>query len=159
MNSGFPPIDVSGLKGLHVPSSPDIFPLAIGWWISIILLILLFLCVYFMLFKWFYSLKRQVSSNIRQIEKIKNNKEMLKKINQLAKRVAIARFGREKVASLYEDEWIDFMNKMAQKEIFSKDYVDLLRKSMYAKVDSVLDSKRQSILEDYKEWFRIILKK
>jgi len=151
-------IDVSGLKGLHIPLSPDIFPLAIGWWICIVLLIFLFFFVYFMIFIWMHSLKRQVSQNISHIKKIKDNQEMLKKINQLAKRLAIARFGREKVASLYEEEWVNFMNKVSKEEIFSKDYVDLLHKSIYAGKESISDLDRQRILKDYEKWFQIILK-
>ena len=37
------PIDVSGLRGLHIPATPDIFPLAIGWWLVIILLLVVIL--------------------------------------------------------------------------------------------------------------------
>ena len=42
-------VDVSGLKGLHVPTSPDIFPLAIGWWLVAVSLSLVILLLYFLI--------------------------------------------------------------------------------------------------------------
>ena len=152
-------VDLSGLKGLHVPTTPDACPLAIGWWLVIILCFLFILGIYFITYAWMHSLHRQVSKKMTEIRKISNTNEMLKEINQLAKQLAISRFGREKVAPLYEDEWVCFMNKSAKKEIFSKEYVDLLHKSMYSKKSNIPDSKYQFILQDYEEWIRIILRK
>ena len=152
-------VDLSGLKGLHIPATPDIFPLAIGWWLVIILLFFFLLCLYFAIYAWFHSLRRQVMQEIKKIEQIKNTKEMLVRINQLAKQLAISRFGREKIAPMYEKEWVTFMNFSAKKDIFSKEYVDLLHKSMYAKKNDISDSMRQFILKDYKEWIRITLNK
>ncbi len=153
------PIDVSGLKGLHIPATPDIFPLSAGWWLVIILLIGFILFLYFALHAWHHSLRYQVSKEFHQIEKIQDNKKMFLALNRLAKQVAIARFGREQIAPLYDDEWISFMNSLLKKELFSKEYVDLLHKSMYAEKIQVPDDKRQSILQDYKKWFQEILKK
>ena len=152
-------VDVSGLKGLHVPATPDMFPVAMGWWIVIISIFVFVLLLYFAVYAWLHSIHRQVSKELKKIEKITDGKELLKSINQLAKQVAISRFGRKKIASLYEDEWVTFMNKTAKKEIFSKEYVDLLHKNMYAKKNDMSDSKRQTVLRDYEEWIRLVLNK
>ena len=152
-------VDVSGLKGLHVPTSPDIFPLAIGWWLIAVLLSLIILLLYFVIYAWTHSLRRQVLRQLKKIKKISDNKKMLKSINQLAKQLAIARFGRKKVAPLYESEWVTFMNNSVKKEIFSKEYIDLLHKNIYAKRSNISDSKRQSIIRDYEKWIRLILMK
>lgn len=152
-------IDLSQLKGLHIPTTPNIFPLAIGWWLIIICLLILLLGVYFLIYAWVHSLRRQVMRQLKKIKQISDTKEMLISLNQLAKQLAISRFGREKVAPLYEKEWVTFMNFSAKKDIFSKEYIDLLHKSMYAKKNDVSDSLRQSILKDYEEWIHIILNK
>ena len=152
-------VDLSQLKGLHIPTTPNIFPLAIGWWLIIICLLILLLGVYFLIYAWVHSLRRQVMRQLKKIKQISDTKEMLISLNQLAKQLAISRFGREKVAPLYEKEWVTFMNFSAKKDIFSKEYIDLLHKSMYAKKNDVSDSLRQSILKDYEEWIRIMLNK
>ena len=152
-------IDLSELKGLHIPTTPDAFPLAIGWWIVIILFFLFLLFFYFVIYAWTHSLRRQVYRKMTEIRKINDTNEMLKEINQLAKQLAISRFGREKIAPLYEKEWVDFMNHSAKKQIFSKEYIDLLHKSMYARKSNVPDSLRQSILKDYEEWMHVVLNK
>ena len=152
-------VDVSGLKGLHVPTSPDIFPLAVGWWLVAVSLAVLILFFYFIIYAWVHSLRRQVLRRLNKIKKITDNKKMLKSINQLAKQVAIARFGRKKVAPLYESEWVTFMNNSVKKEIFSKEYIDLLHKNIYAKKSNISDSKRQCIIRDYERWIRLILMK
>ena len=152
-------VDLSELKGLHIPKTPDIFPLAIGWWLLIVLFFILFLGFYFAIYAWVHSLHRQVMRKMKKIRQISDTKEMLINLNQLAKQLAISRFGREKIASLYEKDWVSFMNFSAKKDIFSKEYIDLLHKSMYAKKNDISDSLRQSILKDYEEWIRIVLNK
>ena len=148
-------IDLSGLRDIHIPLQPNIFPLALGWWILIILLIV----TYFVIFSKTHSLKRQVWREYKKISKIENNIKLLKEMNRLAKRVAIVRFGREKIAHLYEDEWVVFMNSLLQNEIFSNEYIDLLHKSMYAKNYKISDELRIHILQDYKKWLKTAIKK
>lgn len=152
-------IDLSGLKGLHIPQTPDFFPLALGWWV-VILGIFLFSCfLYFLFLRWLHSLSRQVWKEYRIIEKKANNETILKELNQLAKKVAIARFGREKIAHLDEVQWVTFMNSLLQNEIFSKEYIDLLHKSMYAKKVEITNNMRMRILTDYKKWLKVALNK
>ena len=153
------PIDVSGLRGLHIPATPDIFPLAIGWWLVIILLLVVIFGAYFAVFAWGLSLPRQVEYQLKKIRHLKDNRQVLTEINRLAKRVAIARFGREKIAALYEAEWVDFMNSLLKEAIFSKEYVDLLHKNIYAESQVITDSERQKILHDYEKWIKKALKK
>lgn len=152
-------IDLSALKGLHIPEEPDFFPLALGWWI-VIFCIFLFSCVlYFLFLRWLHSLSRQAWKEYRTIKKNASNATILKELNQLAKKVAIARFGRKKIAHLDEVQWIAFMNSLLQNEIFSKEYVDLLHKSMYAKQQEITNDMRMHVLMDYKKWLKVALNK
>lgn len=152
-------MDVSGLKGLHIPSSPDIFPLALGWWLVILCIIFFVVLIYFIIYSYTHSTHRYVLRKLRKIKKISNNNKMLREINELAKRVAIARFGRDKIAPMYEDEWITFMNSLLKKDVFSKEYIDLLHKNMYASKQEISDSWRKRILKDYEKWIKASLTK
>ena len=152
-------IDLSGLKGLHIPLEPNVFPLAVGWWLLILAFIFFVALIYFLYHHWLYSLKHQVWQEYNNIKKVQNTSQMLKQLNQLGKKIAIARFGREKIANLYEDEWVSFMNSLLKNELFSKEYIDLLHKSMYAKENQISEQMRIRILQDYKKWLKAVLKK
>lgn len=151
-------IDLSHLKGLHVPPSPDIFPLAIGWWLVILLLVVLMMGALYLFYRWRFSTKRYVKRRFDEIANLSDARSVLLGLNTLAKQVAIALYGRSKVAPLYEKEWIDLLNSTGS-NIFSKEYVDLLQKSMYAKENIVPDSQKTRIISDYKKWFKKILKR
>ena len=152
-------LDLTKLKGLDIPAKPEFFPLSIGWWLCILSFIVFVLVIYFILYYYFHSLKYQTWKDFNKISKIKNHKIAFHKLNQLAKRLVIARLGREKISDLYEDKWIEFMNSLLQKQIFSKEYIDLLHKSMYAKNYEISNDMRFSIFQDYKKWFKMFLKK
>ena len=152
-------IDLSALKGLHIPEEPDVFPLALGWWAIIIGGISLLCLLYILFLMWYHSLSHQVWKEYNKIKATASDETILMQLNQLAKKVAIARFGREKIADLDEDNWIRFMNSLLQNEIFSKEYIDLLHKSMYAKKQKITISMRLRILDDYKKWLKIALNK
>lgn len=151
-------IDLSKLKNLDTPIEPNVFPLAFGWWIFLIFFIIFILVLYFSIYSYLHSLRYQTWKDFKRISKIQDNKTAVNQLNQLAKRLAIARVGREKVADLYEDDWIDFMNSLLQKVIFSKEYIDLLHKSMYAKSYEISNEVRFSIFQDYKKWIKMFLK-
>jgi len=152
-------IDLSALKGLHIPIEPDIFPLSIGWWLVIIVFLLFLFFLSFLFLLWYHSLSRQVWREYNEIKKMKNNTLVLKQVNQLAKKVAISRFGRDKIAHLDTADWISFMNSLLKNELFSKEFLDLLNKSIYARNYHVSDEMRIHILENYKIWLKAALKK
>ena len=148
-------IDLSKLRGLHIPSKPGIFPLPLGWWLIIICIVLLIVLICFGVMQYFQSHTNILIKELRKIKKIQNTKELLIQMNELAKKVAIAKLGREKVASLYGKKWIDFLNS-GNKEIFSEDYVELLHKTLYTKNYQVSDSLRGRIIKDYSKWIKSI---
>ena len=150
-------IDLSGLKGLHVPSTPDFFPLSYGWWICFVAAFLVFIFLFFLILSFIQSRRNQVLKELRRIKKIKSTRKLLIELNDLAKKVAIARLGREKVAPLYGKKWVDFLNS-GKKKIFSQDYVDLLHKTLYTKNNKVDDSLRGHIIKDYSKWIKNFLR-
>ena len=110
-----PEIDVSGLRGLHLMPEPSVWPLAIGWWIvlavvvgSLILFGVLYVC-------W---RKRPAVYACRKVRKIaldtKEDLLYLKQLSQLLKRVAIAADGRQVVALLSDVTWQEFLLKRVQ---------------------------------------------
>ncbi len=46
--------------------------------------------------------------------------ELVYAANMLAKQISMQRYGREKVADLRDNEWIDFLNRTCKPELFDK---------------------------------------
>ena len=149
-------IDLSGLKGLHIPQQPDVFPLAYGWWLALIIGFLFAVILFFLIVSFWQSRCNLVLKELRQIKKVKDTRRLLIELNDLAKRLAICKLGREKIALLYGQKWVDFLNS-GKRKIFSQDYVDLLHKTLYTKNNKLDDSLRGRIIKDYSKWIKDFL--
>lgn len=149
-------IDLSGLKGLHIPQQPDAFPLAYGWWIIAVVGFLFAVILFFLIVSFWQSRCNLVLKELRRIKKIKDTRRLLIELNELAKKLAISKFGREKIALLYGQKWVDFLNS-GKRKIFSQDYVDLLHKTLYSKDNKLNDSLRGRIIKDYSKWIKDFL--
>ena len=112
-------IDLSGLKGLHIPQQPDVFPLAYGWWLALIIGFLFAVILFFLIVSFWQSRCNLVLKELRQIKKVKDTRRLLIELNDLAKRLAICKLGREKIALLYGQKWVDFLNS-GKRKIFSQ---------------------------------------
>ena len=149
-------IDLSGLKGLHIPQQPNVFPLAYGWWLALIIGFLFAVILFFLIVSFWQSRCNLVLKELRQIKKVKDTRRLLIELNDLAKRLAICKLGREKIALLYGQKWVDFLNS-GKRKIFSQDYVDLLHKTLYTKNNKLDDSLRGRIIKDYSKWIKDFL--
>lgn len=149
-------IDLSGLKGLRIPQQPDVFPLAYGWWLALIIGFLFTVILFFLIVSFWQSRCNLVLKELRQIKKVKDTRRLLIELNDLAKRLAICKLGREKIALLYGQKWVDFLNS-GKRKIFSQDYVDLLHKTLYTKNNKLDDSLRGRIIKDYSKWIKDFL--
>lgn len=105
-----PEIDLSGLKDLHILSEPSFWPLATGWWVLIGVIVIL--CLSALIFYHFWRQRPSVYA-IRKLNKmtvqISDDLTYLKEVSQLLKRVAIAVYGRPKIAPLSDQKWQDFL--------------------------------------------------
>ena len=125
-----PQIDLSGLRDLHIPTEPSFWPLAYGWWVLLALVLLGIIALLVCWYLWqqrpvVYALKCQ-----KQIAKEPDDFYFLKEISQLLKRVAIAAYGRPKIAPLSDQKWQDFLINVAP-SIFTKDQAHLIAFAIY----------------------------
>ncbi|MBR5129647.1 MAG: DUF4381 domain-containing protein [Alphaproteobacteria bacterium] len=111
-------IDLSGLKDIVVPVKPDFFPLAIGWWIVIIAVIILILVLIGFWVHYYFS---PLSYALRELKKdyhhIKKKGCFAKSVSKLLKRASILKYGREKVASLSDEMWMRFLSQQSHGKI------------------------------------------
>jgi len=115
------------LKGLHLPESVSSLPLAPGWWVLLIFILL----VSFWLIKAGLARVRknayrrtalvQLKEIYRQQKILKNDRLLLHGINKLLKTIAIAQYPEKQCNPLYGNDWALFL-RQAVKPSTSLDY-------------------------------------
>ena len=109
---------LSQLKDIQLPDPIGWWPLAFSWWVVIFSFVVIVLFVV-----WFFRDRHRRNAYRReaqtQLISIKNdvtlNPQMkILQINALLKQVAITVYGRQTIAALNEQAWLDFLKKNAQ---------------------------------------------
>ena len=98
------------LAPAHAPPPPGWWPPAPGWW-GLALLVLLAVAA---LLAWFNRPPRRLRrSALRQLAQLERNAhddaQLARQLQDLVRRYAVARFGREAVAGLAGVSWINFV--------------------------------------------------
>lgn len=94
----------------HAPPPPGWWPPAPGWWG---LLVLLLLGIAALFIWWQRPPRRLRRTALRQLAQLENDHDgdalLAHRLQDLLRRYAVARFGRETVATLTGSAWIDFV--------------------------------------------------
>ncbi|MCB1196762.1 MAG: DUF4381 domain-containing protein [Bdellovibrionota bacterium] len=112
------------LRDIHLPHAIGYWPVSIGWWVMLVLFVALVFAV------WRYKKYKQnhigtLSLNafheiVKKYEKNKNDAEFSKELSILIRRIVISKFPRKDTASLVGQQWLEFLDKMAECEDFTK---------------------------------------
>lgn len=114
--SSIDPQKLEQLQGLHLPQSIGWWPLAPGWWILAVILILT-------LFGLFHTLYRQRRPNddtqwLKQINQCyddwrnhRQSTQYLQQINRLLRVQAMEISGRRRISKLAGADWVDYLSK------------------------------------------------
>lgn len=123
-------IQDASLDNLHDILLPDpigFFPLAPGW---IIVFAFVTALGFHFLWKWYvrYMHNRYKREAIKELQRYTNkNRETMLSLLSLAKRVAIAAYGREKIARLDGEAWWNFMETHSQAKLDKRVREDIER--------------------------------
>ena len=125
MNRTIAEASLDNLQDIIVPDAPGFFPLAPGWYV--LLLILLTLLLHFSYRSFLaYRQNRYRREALAELPHTVTVNALL----SLAKRVALAAYGREKTATLSGSEWWTFMESHSDVKIASN-LRETLEKSLY----------------------------
>ncbi len=113
------------LQDIHLPESASIWPLAIGWWI---LLFLILFASSWLIIKAIKRAKqrkhrRMILSKFEVLEtKLKTNPSnaTIAEINTLLRQLAITYYPRIEIASLTGSDWLQFLDKSGDTHEFSR---------------------------------------
>lgn len=108
------------LKDIHLPEAISWWPLAPGWYVVMLLIVLLIIgFVYFMHKRYLNALAKNQALDLLntykdQYEKDHNAQLASARISELLRRVALVYFSRSDVASLHGDSWVEFLNQTSK---------------------------------------------
>lgn len=127
MNKTIAEASLDNLHDIIVPEAVGFFPPAPGW--NIVLLLLLTLLFHFAI----QAYKRYKKSQYRRkaLKELDTCMQHSKKnaiaLLSLAKRVAIAAYGRESIAKLYDDTWWDFIENHSKAKMGTQEREDIAK--------------------------------
>ena len=105
------------LRDIHSPVEDiPIFPLAYGWWIIIITIVVLLVVSVLGRFLWLKSKKRYA---LELLEKnYSSNLSSAVKMSEILRRICVYKYPN--AASVFGQEWIDFLNNHTHRKITGK---------------------------------------
>ncbi len=137
--------ELAQLRDIHLPAPIGWWPLAPGWYLLLILVLLLGGFAAIFLGRWYLNgrARRQALALLsvfqQQYQKESNREISAARISELLKRVALTYFPREKVASLQGEDWIVFLNETSKNLNFNEVYKELLELPYQAQAEGDLD--------------------
>jgi len=107
---GVKPDWLAQLAPSHAPPPPGWWPLAPGWWVLLVLLVLGALAVWLWQRRPQVRLRRAALRELAHLDKtIAADADLARELTHLVRRYAVARYGRDTVATLSGCRWIDFV--------------------------------------------------
>jgi len=125
------------LRDIHLPTDVSWWPLAPGWWLLIILATILVASLVYWAIRWWKSSThkriaiKELESVLQQYKQNQNASGYINDFAQIIRRVALVSFPQEKVASLTGQTWLNFLDKSAKTQDFSRGDGQLLAHGPY----------------------------
>lgn len=144
------------LKDIHLPNPVGLWPLAVGWYLLAFFVVLLGIAlVYYLRKRALHAKPKQLALDLldtysAQYQQARNSQVTSAQISELLRRVALAYFPRDEVASLHADAWIAFLNRTG-KNIDFWPVQTLLLESPFKEAEDV---DMQPLLQCAKRWIK-----
>ena len=137
------PLD--NLRDIHLPEPVSAWPPAPGWWILAFLAISLIVWTVWKLrqnYKKNQLLRISLTSAARleqDYQKHQDPQRLVREYSSLLRRIALARFPRQKVASLTGSDWLKFLDDSASTNLFDCEAGKLLLFAPYQKPTETIE--------------------
>ncbi len=123
---------LQGLHDIHLPASPQLWPLAPGWWIvlGISFLIAVIIAIWWWRKRrWYQYIMTQIEAEINKPDTRLD--EQLAGLSAILRRAALKRYPREQVAALHGEQWLDFLQQTSHNKYFDKTLLKPLAEDIY----------------------------
>jgi len=133
------------LRDIHNPEAISSWPIAPGWWLTLILLVIIIFVFIRLIRK--HNTPKYKKLAIQEYQNILANYQIQKNshdtVNQLAlliRKALVAKDGNEKVAGLIGDEWLHYLDQKSGTSLFSSGVGKVLVSGQYQKeIDPEID--------------------
>jgi len=130
------------LRDIHLPDAISWWPPAIGWWI---LLAVILLAIYFIpkLYRWltFTPLHKVTNKAFLEIkDEYRQNQDitqLVQSLSKLLRQISMTYHGRENVAHLTGEKWVDSLNTLTEKDYFSSELQNIIINAPYKKNNNI----------------------
>jgi hypothetical protein len=146
------------LRDIHLPEDSLWWPLAPGWWLLLVMLVMLILVT-----PWLYrliryrSMRKRVEKAFSQIkmrfEKDSDQRRLLADLSSLLRRSMMAYEGRRQTAALTGEAWVRRLTELVGVSCFSEEQQRLLSHGQYAR-DLQID--HDAMLESCQCWIKAL---
>lgn len=146
------------LKDIHLPDMSLWWPPAVGWWVLLILLIVLGVGLpYFWRWLKHKSLKKLSLIEFQQITKTFDQQEdkrrLVGELSTLLRRILMSYQGRHSTAALSGESWVSQLNELVVVRCFNADQESLLAQGQYQR-DPDFDI--QSFIQSCERWINAL---
>lgn len=144
------------LEDVQLPPEPSWWPLAIGWWILIAIVLALGVFGLYKLIqkKRHYRFSRLALAELDYLVKSQDNSWLIQ-LEVLLRRVALCYFPTVDVAKLTQQEWIDFLAGTGN-NIWTNQPLTWLRDASYSDPNKSVAVDRALLLSQSKAWIEAI---
>ncbi len=156
-------MDEPQLQDIHFAANADFWPLALGWWILISLVLLGIAWLLFEAFKQAKKKRKQRKVLVRfsLLEKkltAEPSNAVIAEINTLLRQLAITYYPRERIASLTGSDWLQFLDNSGRTQDFSRGAGRILVEAPYRLEKQVENLNSDEFLPLVKNWIKRIIK-
>lgn len=145
------------LRDVYAPAKPSWWPLAPGWWVLGAAIIILF----GLLVSWLYRFlvvrrknnwKKSACAEHQRLCELAANKSVpstaiIADASVLMRRVSLAQFPREQIASLTDGQWLDALDGLGNNKAYSQGVGKLLTRHPYMRPHDIAESEVDELLK------------
>lgn len=122
------------LRDVHLPDAISWWPLAVGWWITLLVIPIL-LWISFKVYrhltrKTAVKTAKQILQELKQ-QRTKTEAQVLAEVSALLRRVAMSLASREECASLTGQAWLEYLDKSLDDKPFTRGVGQCLAEVIY----------------------------
>lgn len=133
-----PDQNTANLRDIHLPDAISWWPPAIGWWILLALIIAAFIFIPKLYRRVTYTPLKKIANMtfqniVEQYNENHNDSNFIIATSQFLRQIAMSYCGREDVAQLTGDKWVQALNDITEQDHFTNDIKQSLVNAPYQK--------------------------
>ncbi|ACV27392.1 DUF4381 domain-containing protein [Kangiella koreensis] len=140
------------LRDIHLPDDVSWWPLAIGWWVVLAIIIAV---ITLLIAKAIVQQRRKRYARFALIElediKHSDNKDWLIQTHQIMRRASLCYFPKSQVASMDTKHWVILLYQTGS-DIWTQQNLQLLEEGVYRNPDTIDSEHKEQFLQEASLW-------